>query len=178
MFFSLTPIRSFAHGIDIIGMASYFTLVNRTRAYLNVQGIQARSVEHLKRHLLFVRAPLVNHLAEVKLFHWDISVRVLAASALHNMTLLCLKEQQETIRENNVIMDRVIPALIPKATHAYDPNIRHGALLGIAQILLAIHNSTTALTMLPRSVIVQIREIVPILKRQRLFHRCGFQNGS
>jgi len=62
---------TFPHGIDIITTADYFSLSNRTEAYLKISPKIAEYVEY--------RKSMISHLVTVKLEHWDQSIRELAA---------------------------------------------------------------------------------------------------
>jgi hypothetical protein len=62
---------TFPHGIDIITTADYFSLSNRTEAYLKISPKIAEYPEY--------RKSMVSHLVSVKLEHWDQSIRELTA---------------------------------------------------------------------------------------------------
>lgn len=62
---------TFPHGIDIITTADYFSLSNRTEAYLKISPKIAEYPEY--------RESMVSHLVSVKLEHWDQSIRELTA---------------------------------------------------------------------------------------------------
>ena len=110
---------SFPHGIDILTEADYFTLGNRNHAYLQVSCFVAQYPEYL--HCL------IDHLMEVKLKHWDIVIRQLAACALSVLAPF----------DPNYYLTKVMPKLIP---FTVDNNlvVRHGAILGVAEILLSM----------------------------------------
>ncbi len=62
---------TFPHGIDIITTADYFSLSNRTEAYLKISPKIAEYPEY--------RNAMIGHLVNVKLEHWDQSIRELTA---------------------------------------------------------------------------------------------------
>jgi len=110
---------NFKHGIDVLQAADYFSLGNRTDAYTTV-AIHIASFDEYRR-------PIIRHLSEAKLGHWDGDVRILASKSLHNLVEL----------DPTYIADVVMPRLLKKCT---DDNlaVRHGAILGCAEIVLAI----------------------------------------
>ena len=112
---------NFKHGIDVLQAADYFSLGNRTDAYTSV-AIHIATFDEYRR-------PIIRHLHEVKLNHWDSDIRVLASKALHNLTAL----------DASYFADDVLPRLIKKCTDT-NLTLRHGAILGCAEILLALGN--------------------------------------
>ncbi|KAI7861698.1 tubulin folding cofactor D C terminal-domain-containing protein [Spinellus fusiger] len=110
----------FPRGIDIIQTADYFTVGNRTNAFLNV------AIEIAK--LDDYRYPLIHHLVTVTSKHWDKSMRTLASKAFYSLTAL----------DPIYTMDMALPALIPSAT-SKDLQISHGAILAIGEIVLALY---------------------------------------
>mmetsp|Transcript_4041 Transcript_4041/g.3867 ORF Transcript_4041/g.3867 Transcript_4041/m.3867 type:complete len:1193 (-) Transcript_4041:55-3633(-) len=110
---------SFAHGIEILTEADYFTLGNRNHAYLHVSCFVAQYPEYLHS--------LVDHLVEVKLKHWDIIIRQLAACSLSVLVPF----------DPNYYIQVVIPKLLPEV---YDNNLitRHGAILGVGEIIVGL----------------------------------------
>ena len=71
--------ENFPDGIEIITIADYFSLGNRTSAYLSIapeigtMGLGEEDDNH---------ATLMFHLADVKMSHWDTDIRKLSARAL------------------------------------------------------------------------------------------------
>ena len=110
---------NFKHGIDVLQVADYFSLGNRADAFTSV-AIHIASFDEYRR-------PIIHHLSEAKLGHWDGDVRILASKSLHNLVEL----------DPTYIADVVMPRLLKKCT---DDNlaVRHGALLGCAEIVLAM----------------------------------------
>jgi hypothetical protein len=51
------------------------------------------------------RRPIIDHLQTVKLFHWDIDIRVLASKSLHSLTLM----------DKDFIVETVIPNLVERS---------------------------------------------------------------
>ncbi|ETV89364.1 hypothetical protein, variant 2 [Aphanomyces astaci] len=114
-------VGNFPHGIDLLTKADYFTLASISHAYLDVSRHIAQYAEY--------RYVLVDHLASVKLFHWDVNVRVLAASALGQLAPLDVAYALSAI---------VPPLLVASISPSSDVIVRHGATLALSEIVLHI----------------------------------------
>ena len=114
--------QNFPHGIDILTAADYFTLGNRTNAYTSI-------CTYVCGFEIY-QFPLMNHLWKTKLNHWDVNIRRLAAKALNKLCASYANVAKYAI-------DVVIPELLPLIT-SQDLSTRHGAILGLAEILLGI----------------------------------------
>ncbi|RHZ33210.1 hypothetical protein DYB31_005102 [Aphanomyces astaci] len=114
-------VGNFPHGIDLLTKADYFTLASISHAYLDVSRHIAQYAEY--------RYVLVDHLASVKLFHWDVNVRVLAASALGQLAPLDVAYMLSAI---------VPPLLVASISPSSDVIVRHGATLALSEIALHI----------------------------------------
>jgi hypothetical protein len=150
---------SFPHGIEIIQIANYFTLVKRTDSYLKIAPQIATYDEY--------RKPLITHLIENKIQHWDQSIRELSAHALNHLTAI----------EPNWMISDVIPFLLPK-TLSSDLLLRHGSILSIAEILFGVaeynkERKDAQRVSLPRSLQCQIIDIAPAVDRARLYRGRG-----
>jgi hypothetical protein len=110
---------NFPNGIQILTNADYFTLGNRTNAYRVVAPQVAVYPQY--------RYALLDHLLNVKLRHWDKDVRTLAAESLAGLAQL----------DPNWTVEVALPFLLPLTTST-DLLVRHGATLGIAEIVLAL----------------------------------------
>lgn len=111
--------RTFPHGIEILTEADYFTLSNRTNAYLNVSCFIAQYPEYYES--------LIDHLVNTKMQHWEEEIRHLAGKAL---SVLCIFNPQ-------LIIDKYLPIIYEncfnKALH-----IKHGALWGLSELILGL----------------------------------------
>jgi hypothetical protein len=136
---------NFPHGIDILTRADYFTLCNRNSAYLDISHFIAQYPEYC--------TSLIDHLLQTKVTHWDKQIRELASKA---MSKLCDRDPQYI---TNTILHQLIPNTI-----ASDLNTRHGSLLAVAEIVLAIpeHGHQDA-----------IRNIVPSIEAKKLYRGKG-----
>ena len=110
---------NFKHGIAILTAADYFTIGNRVEAFTTV----AKKIAVFKEY----RYSLINHLYEEKLFHWDVDIRKLSALSLRMLTTL----------DPEHFVNVVIPYLLPLCTND-TLFVRHGALLGVSEIILAL----------------------------------------
>ncbi|KAK5650202.1 hypothetical protein RI129_001231 [Pyrocoelia pectoralis] len=110
---------TFPHGIDILTTADFFEVSIRNNAYLHISIYIAQFEEYT--------IPLIKHLVDRKVEHWDIAIRELTAKALHNLTPKAVEYMVET----------VLPNLFKK-TDSIDLNSRHGAVLAIGEIIYAL----------------------------------------
>ncbi|XP_027032322.1 tubulin-specific chaperone D [Tachysurus fulvidraco] len=111
---------TFPHGIDILTAADYFAVGNLNNCYLAISVYIAGFEEYTK--------PMIDHLVDKKINHWDGAIRELATKALHNLTLQAPEYMANT----------VLPQLLPMAT-GVDMHGRHGAILGCAEITHALY---------------------------------------
>ncbi|KAI8140356.1 tubulin folding cofactor D C terminal-domain-containing protein [Fennellomyces sp. T-0311] len=109
----------FPHGIDIIQLADYFSLGNRSSAFLNVAYEIAKFPAYTE--------PLINHLVSTTTRHWDKAMRILAASALQRFATL----------QPYHFINLILPDLAPQAVNK-DMQVSHGAILATAEICLAL----------------------------------------
>ena len=70
-------------GIDINTIADYFTIANRSQAYLSISVAIAHRCPRYIQHF-------IQHLITVKVKHWDPDVRILTSQALYHLTPLSL----------------------------------------------------------------------------------------
>ncbi|XP_078461342.1 tubulin-specific chaperone D isoform X1 [Lampetra fluviatilis] len=110
---------TFPHGIDIVTAADYFTLGNRSNSFLKISEYIAGFPEYT--------CPLIDHLVELKINHWDSAVCELAARTLHNLTAKAPEYMANT----------VLPKLLPLAT-GRDLNTRYGSILACAEVTHAL----------------------------------------
>ncbi|XP_071444104.1 tubulin-specific chaperone D [Hetaerina americana] len=116
---------TFPHGIEIVTVADYFALGSRSNSFLKVSYFVAGFDEY--------RRPLINHLVERKINHWDASVRELSAKALGVLTK----------RDPHYISSDVLPKLINRFTSSH-LDWRHGAVLALAEVVLALSDCSSS----------------------------------
>ncbi|KAI8380956.1 tubulin folding cofactor D C terminal-domain-containing protein [Radiomyces spectabilis] len=111
----------FPRGIEIIQIADYFSVGNRTNAFMHVAVEIAKFEEY--------RYPLIDHLVTVTARHWDKTMRILASQAIHLLVPLAPM----------YFIDNILPILIPMAV-SKDMQISHGAMLSVAEICLSLYS--------------------------------------
>ncbi|XP_070581206.1 tubulin-specific chaperone D-like [Ptychodera flava] len=146
---------TFPHGIDILTTADYFAVGSRTNTYLNISLYIAQFEEYTK--------PLINHLIQYKVNHWDPAIRELSSRALHNLTVKAPEYMAQTI----------LPSLIPLAT-GIDLNSRHGSVLAVAEITHALYNiavesKKTILDVLGASTVEGLKNITIKMHEGKMF---------
>uniref|UniRef100_A0A8D2PLM3 Tubulin-specific chaperone D n=1 Tax=Zosterops lateralis melanops TaxID=1220523 RepID=A0A8D2PLM3_ZOSLA len=110
---------TFPHGIDILTAADYFAVGNRVNCYLTISVYIAGFSEYTQ--------PMIDHLVNMKINHWDSVIRELATKALHNIT------PQAPEYMANVVLPRLLPLSVGSDLHT-----RHGAILACAEITHAL----------------------------------------
>ncbi|KAJ3354846.1 hypothetical protein HDU83_004519 [Entophlyctis luteolus] len=131
-----------SNGIDIVTIADYFSVGNRSHSVLEV------SVSVSKYE--FYRNDIMLHCAKAMSVHWDKTMRTLASQALHKLTFLDL----------NFVLSKILPDLIPKAKSP-DLIVRHGSCLAIGEICLAWYNIRSSESSNPWWTEKPITRIVP-----------------
>ncbi|ETW08601.1 hypothetical protein H310_01145 [Aphanomyces invadans] len=114
-------VANFPHGIDLLTKADYFTLASVSHAYVDVSRHIAKYAEY--------RYSLMDHVASVKLFHWDVNIRVLSSNAIG---LLAPLDVSYTI--TSILPSLLVASISPTS----DVIVRHGATLAVSEIALQI----------------------------------------
>jgi hypothetical protein len=112
---------NFPHGIKIVSASDYTAVGVRSNAYLKISVYIAKFEGYLK--------PFCDHLIRYKVIHWDIAIRELSAKALHKLAEL----------SPSYAVNEMLPLLMNSLT-SIELCHCHGAILAIAEILLALHN--------------------------------------
>jgi tubulin-specific chaperone D len=108
--------QNFPFGIEILTAADYFTLGNRQAAYQDIALAVARFPPY--------RHPLIDHLTQVKLRHWDPAIRALASQALARLTALAPAHMLEVVcpsllgQVDAVDLNRCVRACVRACVHA------------------------------------------------------------
>ncbi|XP_055684978.1 tubulin-specific chaperone D [Lutzomyia longipalpis] len=116
---SVGRLGNFPHGIDILTRADFFSVGIRNNSYLVVSDYIAQFEEYTK--------PLIDHLIDRKVNHWDQAIRELTAKTLNKLT----KHNPPYMR------DEIIPKLFD-LTDSMDVSTRHGSVLALGEIILAL----------------------------------------
>lgn len=146
------------HGLEVIQAADYFALGNRTNAYLSIAPALAA--------FPIYQRPIIDHLRQEKLFHWDDEIRHLAAKALGACVHLDVEFFATT-----VLTDLIAFSTSPSLAR------RHGAVLGCAEVLLGLTASTLGLdrptVQLSDELLTAVVDVVPSIERARLYRGRG-----
>lgn len=116
---SVGRLGTFPHGIDILTAADFYTVGLRNNSYLSISDYIAQYDEYT--------IPLLDHLVEMKTGHWDIAIRELAAKTLNKLT-----HNNPEHMKTNVLFK------LFENTDSIDVNARHGSVLAIGEIILAL----------------------------------------
>lgn len=149
---------NFPHGIAILTLADYHSLGNRSAAYLTLAPEIARFAAEE------YRTPILRHLADVKLAHWDGEIRALASRSL----------ARAASSDPRYAAASVLPRLLDQCCHD-DLLVRHGSLLGAAELVLAFGDADLVRRgeVLDDEAKGRIAEIVPTVERERLYRGRG-----
>ncbi|CAH2247306.1 jg15470 [Pararge aegeria aegeria] len=149
----------FPHGIDVLTAADFQSVGPRKNAYLVVAPYVASFPEYTR--------PLLDHLVELKLEHWDCAIREVAAKAISKLT--------DKIPE--YVATEVLPKLVKK-TESIDLNIRHGAILGIGEAIYALSQAELpdgrkGDTLIDEELWSRVRGLVGELRSRQLLRGLG-----
>lgn len=144
--------ENFPNGIEILTAADYFTLGNRTHAYLEVAPFAGRFPHY--------RYAFIDHLVVVKLRHWDVSIRELAARSLARMVPLDPRHFADSV------LDKLLSLSL-------DPELltRHGACLAAAEVVLAL--AKVPYNFFRAATLSKTRNLVPRIEKARLYRGRG-----
>lgn len=133
-------------GIDIISNADYQNVGQRTIAYLQLSTYLAKFKKYSQ--------PLVEHLVEKKIGHWDIQVRRLASEALSGLILHV---------EKDFIDKKVIPALIEMTVQTENNNIKHGGIQALSKVITGLRPLQSEYS---QDLIDHVSKIAQLCKKQ------------
>ena len=132
----------FKNGIEIISEMDYFSVGSKTNSFFKIGPFVAGFGEYTRG--------FVEHLAKVKLFHFEIDMRFLSAKSLG---IICLLDLEFVIND-------VIPFLIENS-RSEKLVIRHGSIVGLATIVMAISGNCDFM----------IQQDVNDLKKENIFKK-------
>lgn len=140
---SVGRLGNFPYGIEISTTTDFYTVGLKQNSFLVVSDYIAQYEEY--------QVPLIDHLVERKVNHWDTSIRQLASKALHKLTL----------RAPNYMSSEVLPRLFNK-TNSIDINMRHGSVLAIGEITSALKlvESDSEQTLLTNQIVSELNELI------------------
>ncbi|XP_077183676.1 tubulin-specific chaperone D isoform X1 [Paroedura picta] len=148
---------TFPHGIDILTAADYFAVGKIASCFLNVSVYIAGFPEYTE--------PIINHLVNMKINHWDGVIRELSAKALHNLTP----------QSPEYMTQFVLPKLLPLAVGT-DLHTRHGAILACAEITHALSKlaeETKRSSFLNKEILEGLKQIHVELCHRQLYRGLG-----
>ncbi|XP_063824172.1 tubulin-specific chaperone D [Ostrinia nubilalis] len=149
----------FPHGIDVLITADFQSVGPRNNAYLVIAPTVASYPEYTQ--------PLVDHLVDLKVEHWDCAIREIAAKALNKLTFK-IPEYVATV---------ILPKLVVK-TESIDLNVRHGAILAIGEVIYALSqvklsDGKTADSLISQDISESVRSLVTRLRQRQQFRGLG-----
>lgn len=151
--------HNFKHGISILTSADYFSLGNRIDAYTKIS-------LHIAQYDEYRRA-MMDNLYDIKLHHWDKAIRILASQALGKLTHL----------DTEYIESTAIPQLLDNSLDQLNVQLRHGAVLGLAEIVnafsLLIDEEKPITRLLKEVTLTSLAELVPAIEKKRLYRGRG-----
>ena len=111
---------------------------------------------------------MIDHLFKIKLCHWDPAVRLLTSKALNGLTSFDIDYMKST----------VIPYLLENSMDQRNVQLRHGSVLGLAEIVLAfgsikVLEERELETLLSSAQLTSIAELVPMIEKKRLYRGKG-----
>jgi hypothetical protein len=147
---------NFKHGIAILTTADYYSLGNRVDSFLNLALDVAKFEEY--------QTPIIRHLADVKLLHWDVEIRSLSSKSLSRISKL----------NHRYTAIEVLPKLLHQCFHD-DLVVRHGSLLGVAEMVVAFGEANLVKRgeVLNDGTLELIAELVPSIEKARLYRGRG-----
>ena len=147
---------SFPNGIFVVTSADFFSLGNRAEAYTTI----ATKIAQLEEY----RRPIIEHLFQTKLFHWDPAIRQLSAQGLASVTPL----------DHGLIGENALPFLLSKSLDSKNLHIRHGAVLGVAEILRVLGAECGALeSSVSEQTMTKTLDLVNQIEKRRLYRGRG-----
>lgn len=138
---------NFPNGIAIVTATDFYSIGNRTAAYTDIAWNVAEFHEY--------RRPIIQHLYSVKLAHWDIHIRQLASKSLQGLVKL----------DSPFFCSTVIPYLLAKSLDATNLPVRHGAVLGVAEIVFAL-GRLRQLSLLSHQDTAQLKALVGTIEKR------------
>ncbi|KVH89203.1 Armadillo-like helical [Cynara cardunculus var. scolymus] len=152
---------NYPHGIDIVNTADYFALSSRVNAYLHV----AVTIAQYDGYLY----PFMDELLSNKICHWHLpnsqlllqekGLRELASKALSTLV------KYDPEYSANFVLEKLIPC-----TLASDLCMRHGAVLAVGELVLALNKYGYAL---PKDKQKVVAGVVPAIEKARLYRGKG-----
>ncbi|XP_065333931.1 tubulin-specific chaperone D [Cloeon dipterum] len=148
---------TFPHGLEIITTADFFSVGIRHNAFLEISVQIAQFEEYT--------LPLIDHLLQKKVDHWDISIRELAAKALHKLTPLAPEYMAKI----------VLPELL-RLTSSIDLHTRHGSITAVGEVLAGFSKcpqEKEMMKLLDDATLTETRDLVTQIGKRHQFQGMG-----
>ena len=148
---SVGRLGQFPHGIDIVTVADYFSLGAKVHASLTVAPYICQFDEY--------RVPMLEHILDAKLTHWERCTRALATQTIGVLGAL----------DPHWILNVGLPTALDRACDSDLPT-RHGAILAVGEMILVVHRANLTPHLEIRK---SIADVVQKVQRQKLFRGKG-----
>ena len=139
-------------GIEIVTMIDYQSVGSRKQSFTELSAFLAKSEAY--------QQPLLRHLIERKINHWDSEIRELAAQALHSIL---------TVAPLHLADEIVTPDLFTMCIDR-DVNNRHGALMSLGSVIRAFHERKETLS---PEVERYVKNLVPVYEEKKFLQGFG-----
>ena len=144
---------NFPHGIDILTLADYHAVGRRSDCYLKLAPAIAEYKEYEKA--------IIDHLARVRVTHWDENIRSLSAESL---SILCSLDP--TYISDNVLKKSIAGMTRPEL------NFRHGSISTTASIILSLYKLNFEVQ-IPPEMRSALETLVPTLEKNNYLKGLG-----
>ncbi|GAB1602849.1 tubulin-specific chaperone D-like [Argonauta hians] len=151
---------SFPHGIDIVTVVDYYSVANLKNCYLKLSIVLAQYPEYLYQ--------MIDHLVDIKIKHWDETIRKLTAKALRLFVPFAY----------DYMAKKVLPKVL-KLTSVPDLTTQLGAILAAGEVTygLAEHkvkkSQSSISAILGETTVDSLCTLVTDLEKKSLFSRVG-----
>ena len=139
------------HGLQLIEAVNYFSLSSSSECY----HILARQVSQWEEY----RMPMIQHILDFRLAHWDECLRKHAAVSLANICPL----------EPNYFSEFILSKILPLCTST-DLKQRHGSSLALSHLLVSLKDIGQEI---PENLQSEISGVIPTWEEKRMYRGKG-----
>ncbi|RWS29469.1 tubulin-specific chaperone D-like protein [Leptotrombidium deliense] len=140
---------NFPNGIEILTTVDHFAVGCRKQAFLELSVFVGSFSTYTK--------PLIIHLVDHKVHHWDWDIRDLTSKALHKLSM---------IASPDIVRNEVLSKLVENSCcSAVFSKLKHGSILGAANVIHALYLRKEAI---PENVLEEIKSISLNFKEKNL----------
>ena len=148
---SVGRIGTFPHGIEIVNKADYFSLGSRSRAVLEVSSFICQFEEY--------KQPMIEHVFDQSLTHWELATRQLAASAIGALGAI----------DAEWITGVGLRTVITRCSSSDLPT-RHGAMIALGEIFIL---STRTGVEIPSELCDDVVRVIERIEDKNIFRGKG-----